>query len=95
MIQEVYIAQDGKLFCKNPHDENGPVEVAVCSEVSGLTAHTVAIRLASRLNSPFSTKDKASEKDDILHSAAAYLMSVDSKDVPGALRDAVLQAYEI
>ena len=92
---ETYRAQSNKLFCNNPRKEDGLVEVAICNPVGDLSAEDVAKKLAIILNILSTSKDKAARKDDVLNDVVSYLMYVDSKEVPGFLRRAVLTAYEI
>ena len=94
-MKQLYKSQGDKLFCDNPRTENGYIEVATCCPIDKLTADEVAEKLALKLNVLVSTKDRAKHKDDCLEDAVAYLLSIDSKDVPRALRQAVLLAYEV
>ena len=73
----------------------GLVKVADCCEVGGHNNVECAEVLAKLLNSPFHDKNKAYQKDEILKEVVGYLLSVDSESVPGFLRQAVLEAYEV
>ena len=91
----MYNAQKGTLFCENPRKEAGNVKVAQCIAINGRTAEQVAEILAERLNAPIAEKNRALRKDEHLEIIYEYMVSVDSKDIPGFIRDAFHRAYEI
>lgn len=91
----MYYAQEGKLYCENPRDDKGAVEVATCAEVNGIKAKEVAEKLAFCLNFIKTDKSKADQKDEHLEKIFEYMVTIQSKDIPRFINDAFHRAYEI